>query len=68
MSDDTLSTLAIAAGAAGVGWWLYQRHEHHTAEQRASAQRIAWIGPSPDGCESVIRYDDSELPSPAISA
>ena len=41
MSDDTLSTLAIAAGAAGVGWWLYQRHEHHTAEQRASAQRIA---------------------------
>ena len=27
MSDDnTLSTLAIAAGAAGVGWWLYQRH------------------------------------------
>ncbi|MCE9578956.1 MAG: lytic transglycosylase domain-containing protein, partial [Deltaproteobacteria bacterium] len=38
---DTLSTLAIAAGAAGVGWWLYQRHEHHAAEQRASAQRIA---------------------------
>jgi hypothetical protein len=41
MSDDTLSTLAIAAGAAGVGWWLYQRHEDHTAEQRRSARRIA---------------------------
>ncbi len=41
MSDDSLSTLMVAAGAAGVGWWLYQRHEHHAAEQRAIAARAA---------------------------